>query len=398
LADLTLLDFEAGLQNSLNHLYNPLFNADEQVYEMLNLPVTHGMVAMRRELKKRIEELKPGKDTPGAAYSRRFFDILNYRYLESLSQEEAAFQLGMTSRSLRRWQQQAVHILAQAIWNAHQMDKTRGLPQELDNHSLSVDQPTIIQELEVLQNNSPGAVAEIGDSLERVRSIARAMLEPRQISLFVEQQEVELTVSVHPSVLVQVLLATIEQLARYVGSGEIHLNASKHVDWVEILITAPRSDQPDLFGVVDPVPGVLELIGGTQKVELDGQHVSVTVRLPAIAHVPVLLIDDNPDFFYLFRRYAQHTRYIFHNIREGALFPEALAEIHPQIIILDVLLPDVDGWQLLIDFRQGRADIPVVICSALAQKEMAYSLGAQAFLPKPVAREQLLQTLDGLAD
>ncbi len=92
----TLIDFEAGLQNTLNHLYNPLFDADGQVYELLDVPAAHGMVAIRKELKNRIEEMKPGKDTPGGAYSRRFYEILNYRYLESLSQEEAAFQLGMT--------------------------------------------------------------------------------------------------------------------------------------------------------------------------------------------------------------------------------------------------------------------------------------------------------------
>jgi CheY-like chemotaxis protein len=199
-------------------------------------------------------------------------------------------------------------------------------------------------------------------------------------------------------VLVQVLLATIEQLARKMDAGEIHMKALKQEDWVEIKIITPQPGQVAPFIVSEPVPEVLELIGGTQIVDLFGQQVCVCLRLPAVATVPVLLIDDNPDFFHLFRRYTQHTRYILHNIREGAHLSEALAEIHPQIIVLDVLLPDVDGWQLLIDLQKGSASrqIPVVICSALAQKEMAFSLGAQAYLPKPVSREQLLLTLDGL--
>jgi len=398
LAITSLNEFETGLQNTLNHLYNPLFRADEQVFEILDLPVSHGMEAIRHELKIRIEEMKPGKDTPGGVYSRRFYEILNYRYLASLSQEEAAFQLGMTSRNLRRWQQQAVHFLAEVIWDDYQVKKRTDLSQMADGQANLTDQPTIIHELEVLQNNSPGVVAEIEESLERIRVIARAMLEPRQITLAIDRIETRLTVSVHPSVLVQVLLATIEQLARNIDGGEIHLNALQNGEWVEIRLAAPQSTAAAQFIVSKPVPEVLKLIGGTQEIELIGRQVCVSLKLPAVAHVQVLLIDDNPDFFHLFRRYTQHTRYELFNIREGARLTEAMAEIHPKIIVLDVLLPDVDGWQLLIDLPKDKAGahIPVVICSALAQKEMAYSLGAQAFLPKPVSREQLLQTLDGL--
>jgi CheY-like chemotaxis protein len=391
-------EFETQLQNTLNHFYNPLFHPEEPMFEILGLKPSQGMEAVRQELRTLIEEMKPDVLIPTDTPSRRYYEILKHRYLDSVSQEETAFQLGMTPRNLRRIQQKAVYALAQRIWDAYQMRSEAVKKQtELAYPIPDTDLP-ILRELEVLQSGSPGAVAELTESLERIQAISLAAFTHQNIQLEVEKPETQLTIPIHPSVLDQILLATVEQLGKQSFGGIIFIKASLLGKFVEINITATHHP-PDLSYTTNPaILEMLNRVGGTQSISQGPQQIGVSFRFPAVSNIPILLIDDNPDFFHLFSRYTRLTRYVLHNIREGAQLQNALEEIHPEIIILDVLLPDVDGWQLLIDLQNpphGQA-IPVVVCTALGQKDLAHSLGAKAYLPKPVTREAFLQTLDAL--
>ena len=59
-------------------------------------------------------------------------------------------------------------------------------------------------------------------------------------------------------------------------------------------------------------------------------------------------------------------------------------------------MPHVDGWEILGRLKQHPAtkDIPIVVCTILAQQELALSLGASGFLRKPVSRQAFLSALD----
>ena len=68
-------------------------------------------------------------------------------------------------------------------------------------------------------------------------------------------------------------------------------------------------------------------------------------------------------------------------------------------IILDIMLPGVDGWQILQKCKTHpeTADIPVLICSVLDMQDVALSLGADAYIKKPPSREEFLSTLQAWA-
>ena len=71
-------------------------------------------------------------------------------------------------------------------------------------------------------------------------------------------------------------------------------------------------------------------------------------------------------------------------------------EIKPDIIVLDVMLPDVDGWELLSQLHEHplTRSVPVIVCSVVGEEDLALALGAKVYLPKPVRRQQFLQALD----
>ncbi len=59
------------------------------------------------------------------------------------------------------------------------------------------------------------------------------------------------------------------------------------------------------------------------------------------------------------------------------------------------MMPEMDGWELLqrLNTHPQTADIPVIICSVINDPDLAYSLGASLFLPKPVSRAGVLEAL-----
>ena len=111
---------------------------------------------------------------------------------------------------------------------------------------------------------------------------------------------------------------------------------------------------------------------------------------------PVLLvIDDNADFIDLLRRYLSGQPWLVLGAAEGVAARRVLAETTPTLILLDVMLPREDGWELLLALRSSEATraIPVLICSALREPELAPALGAAGYLAKPVEQAALLEAL-----
>jgi CheY-like chemotaxis protein len=110
----------------------------------------------------------------------------------------------------------------------------------------------------------------------------------------------------------------------------------------------------------------------------------------------VLVVDDNVDLVHFYRRYAAGTRYHIVHLSQGTGVLEAVESVTPDIIVLDVMLPDVDGWDLLVQLHEHPATrpIPVVVCSVVREEELALSLGASVYLPKPVRRREFIGALD----
>ncbi|HEY2532387.1 MAG TPA: response regulator, partial [Xanthobacteraceae bacterium] len=73
-------------------------------------------------------------------------------------------------------------------------------------------------------------------------------------------------------------------------------------------------------------------------------------------------------------------------------------ELRPAAIILDIVMPDIDGWTVLAALKDEPklADIPVVIVSILDEQRSGIALGATGYLTKPIDRERLVAILSRL--
>ena len=113
----------------------------------------------------------------------------------------------------------------------------------------------------------------------------------------------------------------------------------------------------------------------------------------------LLLLEDHPLNRTLFAEYLCHHGFHVHAIADGKHFFETLEQFQPQIIILDLKLPHIDGFTILEQIRQS-ADwqhVPVLIVSALSfslDRQRAMNLGAQDYFVKPVDLRSLLDTIN----
>jgi CheY-like chemotaxis protein len=125
----------------------------------------------------------------------------------------------------------------------------------------------------------------------------------------------------------------------------------------------------------------------------DRQRVAISLPLAGLEHV--LVIDDVEAVHRLFERYLSPLNYEVSGVSDGTLALKAARNLQPDVIILDVMIPHVDGWHILRSLKEDEltAAIPVVICSVLDEPDVALGSGASAFLKKPVRREALLAVL-----
>ena len=109
----------------------------------------------------------------------------------------------------------------------------------------------------------------------------------------------------------------------------------------------------------------------------------------------VLAIDDDPNVIYLLQENLTEAGYQVIGAMHGTEGLQQARQLQPLAIILDILMPHKDGWQVLHELKTDVAtrDIPVVLLSIVDQKDLGYRLGAFDYLLKPFDREAILAAL-----
>ncbi|TBR26167.1 response regulator [bacterium] len=114
----------------------------------------------------------------------------------------------------------------------------------------------------------------------------------------------------------------------------------------------------------------------------------------------ILAADDDPDMRKVLKLWLGHL-HDFHAVADGIALLSAATEALPDLAIVDVHMPGVDGWQVLAELRLRASNhrLRVLILSGSVDdlEFLAHEdCGADAFLRKPVTRETLLAHVDAL--
>jgi CheY-like chemotaxis protein/anti-sigma regulatory factor (Ser/Thr protein kinase) len=113
----------------------------------------------------------------------------------------------------------------------------------------------------------------------------------------------------------------------------------------------------------------------------------------------VLVIDDDPNALELLGRILNRAGARVVTASDGEEALKLARTLRPVAITLDVLMPGMDGWEVLGELKADpkTRNIPVIMVSMTTDRNLGYSLGATEFLMKPVRRDQLINLLDRYA-
>ena len=163
-----------------------------------------------------------------------------------------------------------------------------------------------------------------------------------------------------------------------------------------------------------------ELMGGDVSVASEfGKGTTFTIRLPVVvtdrpAELPaqgarereaaetagsVLVIDDDPMVGDLLRRFLGKEGFQVVTAASGDEGLRLAAEVHPDVITLDAIMPGMDGWMVLSRLKADRdlQSIPVIMLTIVDNRNLGFSLGASDFLIKPIQRDVLVATVQRLS-
>lgn len=112
----------------------------------------------------------------------------------------------------------------------------------------------------------------------------------------------------------------------------------------------------------------------------------------------VLVVDDDPDVRALVSTLLGRAGYLVFEAADGREALKALYGQRPDLIVLDVSMPDLDGWATLERIRE-LSDVPVVMLSARGEeleKVRALRSGADDYVTKPFGRQELLARVESV--
>jgi CheY-like chemotaxis protein/anti-sigma regulatory factor (Ser/Thr protein kinase) len=146
------------------------------------------------------------------------------------------------------------------------------------------------------------------------------------------------------------------------------------------------------------LPVEVREIAEDSEADADAKDLEVVTPQPGAERV-VLVIDDDPNALDLLGRTLQGAGVRVVTASDGEEALKLARTIHPAAITLDVLMPHMDGWEVLRELKGDAATrhIPVIMVTMTDDRKLGYALGATEFLTKPVRREQLVELLDRYA-
>lgn len=280
---------------------------------------------------------------------------------------------------------------------------------------------------------------ELGNLIDDVRSAVEPLARTKGIAVNVERFP-ELRIVADSAKVRQMLLNLVSNAIKFTPSGgRIDIRARRTELWADIAVSDSGIGiaQKDLdrlfveFQQLDAGPGkqqegtglglsltkrFAELHGGTVSVtSAPGNGSTFTLRLPLQASAPqtsakvamphlaaidpgrplVLVVDDNPQAAEILARHLDAGGFRIELARTGLEALTMARDLKPVAITLDILLPEVDGWEVLSRLKADEAtrNIPVVVVSVIDNPSLGRALGAFDYLVKPVDGKALLSRL-----
>lgn len=364
---------------------------------------------LRRVIVDLIESLKPAGDPVEMTPQGRQYVILHDRYVARRPLWQVEHRLHLGERQVRREHRRAVAELALRFqaWLEAGASVLPATPQaeaagaNPPERSSSAEMPDL---LGAVQRLSPTpTVFGLRDLLLDLQSLLSEIARQPGVGAVIDVSvdPPELTARADRGILHQLLFKLSQRLAQAQSGASQPVRLVARPDGGAVMLTVQSEAE---IAEDDETLQLCRWLAESLQTELmrdrsAGAGALFRLALPAGTRLRrVMIVDDEPVAIELFESYLVGLDYGVTGVTQPGEALQRALEIRPDVIVLDVMMPGMDGWELLQKLRHapGLDSVPVIACSVLRDADLARALGAAGFLPKPVLRHQLIAALEAV--
>lgn len=389
--------FETLIKDALNNLFDfavlethPLLSNGITI--PINYPGSKGEY-LKKILQEAVESLKPTEKSYDINSNEwRIYIVLLNRYLESMNSIDVAKLLAMSERQYRRYQKKAIQSVALLIWNRFILSTSETSFERIQDSSQN--------EFNIFHED-----IALADLIMGIQSLLASRLSEEGVSIIIQEEGLQATIESDRVILRQILIEIVNTFLnnktklltfdiRKIGD-QIALSIQSTIPLnEEFLIDMQENEKENnIWFWVKKLGLKLE-----QFIDPLSNQVEIRILFNQNDQKKILIIDDQEPAIRLFTRYLSRTNVKIIGVSKPGKVLLKVKEVKPDLIILDIMMPKMDGWEVLQSLKldEETKKIPVIICSAWGEPELAKSLGAIEFLRKPVTQRDLLATIHAI--
>ncbi len=401
-------EFVAQVADAYEHLYDLVYLRTHPLLRLpqidQRLPAKERAWRLHQILLEAIEALDPGPQAPTQSRTWRRHRLMVLRYLEGMEVQAVADDLGISKRHCFREHEVAIAAIASLLADAGS-NHSEAEPAP-DGGSRAEPGRLELLRLEAARLARSSHQAPLAEVLLGAVQLAGEMARRRGVHIRLEIAPNLPPVAADRNTLRQLILGLLSHLLERLDGGEIAVTGAAHAGCVTLSL--------DSFGVATALSApaaqeaqmrlsMLHELAAVQNIRVqstagESGALGFCLELATTRPRTILVVDDNHDALHLFERYLTQHNYQVVMAQSGAEALEKAREVQPFAVTLDLMMPGRDGWDVLqtLTNQPATQHIPIIICTVLAAKEMALSLGAAAFLAKPVSEQALIEALEAL--
>ena len=347
---------------------------------------------LRKLLLDLVERLRPAGGVPQTDAAWRPYAVIQKRYILCMELDELQRELNLGVRQLQREQRRAIESVAAGLWER--------LPVGTDVQPAQVEGEILWREISLAVSDQE--VFDVAAQLRAALAAVQALAQSLAVDLAIAPSKRGLEIRGIPSLFRQLMVGALSFAIRQGQADRLSLTSERQGGSVVCSLCLKASDTDERATKV-ALPDTLFALAKAQNAQVsqtplpDGWRLEL--RFGALAKpCTVMIVEDNADMVALFARYLAREGYHLVGVTDSTVALDRMRAVQPDAIVLDVMMRALDGWELLqrIKADPRLAKVPLVMCSILDEAELAASLGADAYLRKPIRPLQLLECLASL--
>lgn len=336
-----------------------------------------GARQLRSQLFDAIETLNPGQNVAANSITARIYNLIYVHYVGRLTIQQAAWEVGVSLRQAYRDLRRGQELVSAALW--HKLYQDDATPQQITSVNA-----------ELTRLGDTTSVATLQEILDTAVRPIQILADKYNIMIEIESPTSPILLTTNLTMAQQILTHILSQIIQQVRPTSLNIQLTE--DHQSVRICYPGEVQSTL-NIKPIIQQMMDQIAW--EIQFKAGEISLIL---AQRSALILLIDDNEGLSHLLQRYLTDEAYRVLSVPNTEEGLQIVQKLQPDAIILDVMMPGIDGWELLQRLRTKRETqfIPVIICSVINDPELAFALGASRYIAKPVSRETLLFVLRDL--